>query len=229
MTKLIQKFKYTTIEREHVNGKRYYKCPNGEKLPSVTTILSATKSEDKEKILENWKKRVGESKAKEITEEAANRGTRLHSYLENYVLNGELSNPGSNPYSIQSHNMAKTIIDNGLRHVPESWGVEVPLYREGLYAGSTDFVGVWKDKPAIIDFKQSNKLKKKEYIDDYFLQLTAYSQAFNHMFRTDIRTGVILMCTADLQYQEFVIENEEFDHWTNQWWNKVEKYYTENV
>jgi genome maintenance exonuclease 1 len=100
-----------------------------------------------------------------------------------------------------------------------------------LYAGTTDCVGVWNGKPAIIDFKQTNKPKKREWIGDYFLQLTAYAQAHNEMHGTDINTGVILMCAkpdskdATPQYQEFVLEADEFDHWSEQWMKRVELYY----
>jgi genome maintenance exonuclease 1 len=121
--------------------------------------------------------------------------------------------------------MARTIIENAFRHIDESWGVEVSLYYPELYAGTTDHAGVWKGKPAIMDFKQSNKLKKKEWISDYFLQLCSYSEAHNELFNTEIKTGVILLCTQDFQYQEFVIEEDEFEFWKNKWYDRVAQYY----
>lgn len=226
---LLNKFNYKPISRTTIEGKRHYSLPDGTAVPSVTTILDKTKSEEKKQILLNWRKSVGEKRATEITTEAASRGTRMHKWLENYVLTGSIDNPGSNPYSQQSHSMASVIINEALtKHVNEFWGVEVPVYYSGLYAGTTDCVGVWKGKPAILDFKQTNKPKKREWIEDYFLQLAAYALAHNNMHETDIKTGVILMCSANNEYQEFVIEESEFEHWTNEWLKRVELYYLSN-
>ena len=137
--------------------------------------------------------------------------------------------PGTNPFSIQSHAMANVVVFEGLaNNVNEFWGVEVPVYYSGLYAGTTDCIGLWKGKPAILDFKQTNKPKKREWIDDYFIQLAAYANAHNNTYGTDIETGVILMCSADNQYQEFVIEANEFALWTQKWFDRVEQYYKEN-
>jgi genome maintenance exonuclease 1 len=172
---------------------------------------------------------VGPQKAQEITTEAAGRGTRMHKWLEDYVKTDVLGEPGSNPYSQQSHKMAKTIIAEGLAHADEIWGMEVPLYYTGLYAGTSDCIGRWKQKPAIMDFKQTNKLKKREWIGDYFIQLVAYALAHNNMHDTDIKTGVILMCSADNVYQEFVIEGAEFDMYEQQWLDRVERYYRINT
>lgn len=219
------KFNYTPCGRETIDGKRHYCLPDGSKVPSVTTILDKTKSEESRIALANWRKNVGAQKAQEITTEAAGRGTRMHKWLENYVVEGTIKQPGTNPFSKQSWDMANSIIQQGLVHCTEFWGTEVPLYFSGLYAGTTDLVGAWKHQPAIMDFKQSNKLKKKEYIDDYFVQLAAYALAHNEMHGTEIKTGVILMCTKDVVYQEFVIEGAEFEYWTEQWLKRVETYY----
>lgn len=221
----IPRFTYTPCSRETIDGKRHYCLPDGSKVASVTTILDATKPQEKVEALARWRKSVGTVRAQEITTEAANRGTRMHKWLENYVLHGKMEAPGTNPYSQQSHAMATTIVANGLKNVDEFWGVEVPVYYSGLYAGTTDCLGLWKQKPAIIDFKQSNKVKKREWISDYFLQLAAYALAHNNMHGTDIETGVILMCTADNQYLEFVVEGEEFTFWTDEWLKRVELYY----
>jgi genome maintenance exonuclease 1 len=131
--------------------------------------------------------------------------------------------------------MAAEVIMQGLVHVDEFWGVEVPVYYSGLYAGTTDCVGVWKGRPAIMDFKQSNKVKKREWIEDYFLQLAAYAQAHNDTHGTDINTGVILMAVqpklledqtySTPQYLEFVVEGDEFEHWTEEWNKRVELFY----
>jgi genome maintenance exonuclease 1 len=226
---LINKFNYTKISRETVDGKRHYCLPDGVKVPSVTTILDKTKPEEKRQALANWKRRVGEAQAQQITTEASSRGTRMHKWLETYVKEGDMGMPGTNPYSQQSHSMANIIVFEGLaKNVTEFWGVEVPIYYSGLYAGTTDCIGVWKGKPAILDFKQTNKPKKREWIDDYFIQLAAYALAHNNTHGTDIKQGVILMCSAENQYQEFEILEEEFEHWTNEWLKRVELYYLSN-
>lgn len=229
------KFDYSPLNRETVDGKRHYCLPDGSKVPSVTTILDRTKPEEKKLALANWKKRVGEQKAQEIVTEAASRGTRMHSYLEYYIKNDDIKDLPSNPYAQPSWYMAAEVILKGLANVDEFWGVEVPLYYSGLYAGTTDCIGLWKGKPAILDFKQTNKPKKREWIEDYFLQLAAYSSAHNSMHGTDIKTGVILMCVQPKllpdgsydvpEYQEFEVDEHEFDHWNTQWMRRVEQYY----
>jgi genome maintenance exonuclease 1 len=226
---LIQKYNYTSISRESIDGKRHYCLPDGSRVPSVTTILDKTKPEEKRMALANWKKRVGEQRAQEITTEAAGRGTRMHKWLETYVKEGDMGLPGTNPFSKQSHGMANVIVFEGLgKHVSEFWGVEVPVYYSGLYAGTTDCIGVWKNRPAILDFKQTNKLKKREWIEDYFLQLAAYALAHNSTHGTSIDQGVILMCSANNEYQEFEISGSEFEMYTHKWLERVEQYHCNN-
>lgn len=226
---LLQKYNYTPINRTTIDGKRHYCLPDGSKVPSVTTILDRTKSEESKQALNNWRKRVGAVQAQAITTEAASRGTRMHKWLETYVKEGDMGLPGTNPFSQQSHSMANIIVFEGLaKNVNEFWGVEVPVYYSGLYAGTTDCIGLWKAKPAILDFKQTNKPKKREWIGDYFVQLAAYALAHNATHGTDIKTGVILMCSANNEYQEFVIEEDEFELWTQEWLKRVELYYLSN-
>jgi len=232
---IINKFDYTPISRETINGKRHYCLPDGSKVPSVTTILDRTKPEEKKQALANWKKRVGEQQAQAITTEAASRGTRMHTYLEHYIKTGDMKDYPSNPFAQPSWFMAAEVILKGLGNIDEYWGVEIPLYYSGLYAGTTDLIGVWKGKPAIMDFKQTNKPKKREWIEDYFLQLAAYAAAHNNMHGTDIKDGVILMCakpnelpdgTYDTpQYIEFEVDETEFKFWSDQWMQRVEQYY----
>lgn len=226
MSLLINKYNYTKINRVDTEAGRRYLSPDGEKLPSVTTILEATKSEESKKALNEWRKRVGFAKAKEITTEAAGRGTRMHKFIEDYIKTGVISDPGSNPYSKQSHSMAEAIIQHGLSKCNEFWGTEVSLYFPKVYAGTTDLVGVHDGSPAIMDHKQTNKLKKREWIEDYFIQLVAYALAHNELYQTKIRKGVIFMCSADTIYQEFILEGSEFDEYTNKWYSKLESYYT---
>lgn len=229
------RYNYAPLDRTTIDGKRHYCLPDGSKVPSVTTILDRTKPQEKREALANWKKRVGEQRAQEITTEAANRGTRMHSYLESYILQDDMKPLPNNPYAHPSWFMAAEVILKGLPHVDEFWGVEVPLYYSGLYAGTTDLIGMWKGQPAIMDFKQTNKPKKREWIEDYFLQLAAYAAAHNEMHGTDIKTGVILMaCQPALQadgtystpqYLEFEVKEDEFAHWSAEWMKRVELYY----
>jgi genome maintenance exonuclease 1 len=219
------KYNYVPMSRVEIDGKRRYATPDGEKLPSVTTILDATKSEESKKALMEWRKRVGVQKAQEITTEAAGRGTRMHKWLEDYIKTGVLNEPGSNPYSLQSHKMAQSIINQGLSKCSEWWGTEVPLYYPKIYAGTTDLVGIHDGDEAIMDHKQTNKPKKREWIEDYFVQLAAYANAHNEVHNTKIRKGVIFMCSAANEYQEFILEGPEFVKYTDIWFKRVEKYY----
>jgi genome maintenance exonuclease 1 len=159
--------------------------------------------------------------------------------LEDYVKTGVISLPGTNPYSKQSHAMAEVVIQQGLCNVNEIWGVEVPLYFPGLYAGTTDGLGLHLNEQAIIDYKQTNKPKKEEWIEDYYLQLTAYALAHNEVHGTNIRKGVVLMCvkppmnerlemTDVPAYQEFVLKPSDFSYWEGRWWDRVEEYYKHN-
>jgi genome maintenance exonuclease 1 len=204
-------------------------------VPSVTTILDRTKPAEAKQKLQEWKDRVGHERAHTITTEAANRGTRMHSYLESYILEDDMKPLPANPFAQPSWFMAAQVILEGLGNVDEFWGSEVPVYYSGLYAGTTDCIGVWKGQPAIIDFKQSNKVKKREWIGDYFIQLAAYAAAHNDTHGTSINTGAILMAVQPKEpspgvfetpkYLEFVIEGDEFAHWTDEWMKRVEQYY----
>lgn len=233
---ITSRYNYTPLNRETIDGKRHYCLPDGSKVPSVTTILDKTKPEEKRQALANWKKAVGEQRAQQITTEAANRGTRMHAYLETFVMGGEMKPLPTNPFAHPSWFMAAEVILQGLLpNVTEYWGVEVPLYYSGLYAGTTDLIGTWKGRPAIMDFKQTNKPKKREWIEDYFLQLAAYAAAHNEMHGTNIQDGVILMaCQPKLlpdgsyskpEYMEFEVQPEEFAYWSNEWMKRVELYY----
>jgi genome maintenance exonuclease 1 len=230
------KFDYKPLSRVTEDGKRLYATPDGKRLPSVTTVLDKTKPEEKKAALNEWRRRVGVENAQKITTEAANRGTRMHTYLEDYIKQGQLRDRGSNPFGWASHAMAQTVIEDGLVNVNEIWGVEVPLYFPGLYAGTTDGCGLHLNEESILDYKQTNKPKREEWIEDYYLQLTAYALAHNEVYGTNIRKGVVLMCVkppvdemgnplARPVYQEFILTPERFDHWSDQWWRRLELYY----
>jgi len=230
------KFAYHELSRTSEEGRRLYSTPDGSRVPSVTTILDRTKPEEKKAALNEWRKRVGVENAQKITTEAANRGTRMHTYLEDYIKQGALKERGSNPFGWASHAMAQTVIEDGLVNVNEIWGVEIPLYFPKLYAGTTDGCGLHLNEESILDYKQTNKPKKQEWIEDYYLQLTAYALAHNEVYGTNIRKGVVLMCVkppvddmgrplARPVYQEFILKPEDFDYWSDQWWRRLELYY----
>ena len=172
-----------------------------------------------------WRKRVGEQNAVRITKEASGIGTRMHKYLEDYIELGQWSSPGSNPYAQQAFKMAQVVHENALKDVNEIWGSEVGLYFPKIYAGTTDCVGEYKGAPCIIDFKQTNKPKKKEWIEDYFLQLVAYAEAHNETYGTDIKEGHVFMCARDLTYQQFDITPLNYSKYKDLWWSRVEEYY----
>jgi genome maintenance exonuclease 1 len=220
----VERFQYKNCVQvnDPVTRKRVYQTPDGESLPSVTTILSATKDMT---ALNEWKKRIGEEKANQITREAAGVGTAMHANLERFIA-GIQRQPGNNPVHVQANKMADIIIQNGLKDMQEIWAMEQSLYFPGLYSGTTDLVGVYKGNPAVCDYKQTNKPKKEEWIDDYKIQLVAYIMAHNEVYGTDIREGHVFMCSRDLQYQQFDLLPSEFDRWQEEWLKKVEEYYT---
>ena len=222
MSLITERYDYKEIKRKQIDGKRLYACPDGNAVASVTTILDKTK--DKSHLIA-WRKRVGEAKAQEIVTEAASVGTRMHKYLEDYIEFGEWPTPGSNPYAQQAHRMAEQVRDNAMGDVDEIWGSEINLYHPKIYAGTTDLVGQYKGQPAIMDFKQTNKPKKAEWVEDYYLQLTAYALAHNEVFGTNIREGHIFMCSRELQYQQFDVWPDEFDKYEQKWWDRVYQYY----
>jgi len=224
---IIQKYKYQKLKRNITAGSRHYTTLEGNNVPSVTTVLNMTSSIEKKEALAKWRKRT--PNAHNVTKKAANVGTIMHRKLEEHIK-GTLKSPGSNLGQQYGHNMAMTVINKGLINIDEIWGVEVSLYNSQLYAGTTDAVGLWKGRPVIIDFKQSNKIKKREWIEEYEIQCVAYALAHNEMFGTDIKTGIIMMCTnpespEPLKYQEFVVEKNRFNEVSDIWWNKLEEYY----
>ena len=176
---------------------------------------------------------MGEKKAQEITTEAAGRGTRMHKFLEIYIETGEWPEPGTNPYAVQAHKMAERIRDEALPHLNEAWGQEINLFFPKIYAGTTDLIGVYKGKEAICDYKQTNKPKKEEWVEDYYLQLVAYAEAHNEVHGTEIREGHIFMCSRGDDpmkvggeiYQQFDLLPKDFNKYQDMWLDKVEEYY----
>ena len=216
-------YRYPRTVREMVEGQRHY-ILNEEKLPSVTTILSATQSAEKRESLAKWRERVGEETATRIVDSAGARGTAMHKILEKYVLGeGYLD---ETTVGKQAHNMALQVIQSGLSNITEYYGTGCTLYYPGLYAGQTDLVAIHKGEDAIIDFKQTNKPKRREWIEDYCLQLAAYAMAHNFIYKTKITKGVVMMCSKDNYYQEFVIEGAEFQKYKHNFLRRVDEYYS---
>ena len=220
--KFNRKYKYPKSMRSLIDGKRHYDIGD-DKLPSVTTILSATQSEEKKKSLADWRARMGAQSADRVRDISAMRGTAMHRYLEAYIDGSghkDLTSIGK-----EAEPMAKRIIEAGLGDLGEVWGQEVTLYYPGLYAGATDIVGIYEGKPAIIDFKQTNKPKKREWISDYFCQLGAYCMAHNYVYGTKIQSGIILMCSKDLLFQKFEVSGREFVRHQHDFLRKTDQYY----
>ena len=221
------KFVYPKSTRSIIQGSRHYMV-NEENLPSVTTILKATESEEKKAKLAEWKQRVGYKQAEIISREATSRGSSMHDYLEKFLL-GKLNMDLLGDNALEKM-MADQIIENGLRNkLNEIWGCEATLHYPGKYAGAADCIGVYENKETIIDFKQSNKPKKEEWISEYFLQLSAYSLAHDKVYGSNISQGVVLLCTKDNIFQRFIIDADTLKNYQDQFLKKVEQFYTQRI
>ena len=212
-----KKYDYKPLSRTDSPNGRKYIVGEDQLLPSVTTILSATKDMTH---LKEWVKRVGVEESNRIKTEASGLGTGMHNNLERYILGKEMTG------TFMSQTLAKVIIKHGLSKVNEVWGTEVALYSTGLYAGTTDVIGLFEGEPAIIDFKNSLKPKKVEWIDDYRAQLAAYILAHNEMYNTNIKKGIVMVAVRDGSYQEFIFEGKEFDRCVTLWLAALDKYYS---
>ena len=219
---ITERYSYGDVKRKKVNGKRHYEG-EGKLLPSVTTIISATKTEKDKEGLRAWRDRVGEETAEAIKNQAASVGTAMHKFLECHIQGvgyDDMTNIG-----VIGKRMAKLIIENGLPSMDEYWGTEVPLYYPTFYGGTADCTGVWRDQPAVIDFKQTNKPKKDEWIEDYFIQLAAYIMAHDALYKTKMEAGVILMASRGMNLQMFTLNGQRLDDYKYKWLKRCEKYY----
>lgn len=196
-----------------------------QKLPSVTTILSNTMDHE---YLELWRERIGTENADRITKEAALCGTFMHENLERRLI-GKPDHQGSVPIRVMGRLMADVIQANAWPKISEVWGQEVKLIYPGLWAGTTDLVGMHDGVPAIMDYKNSRRHKEWEDILAYRMQIAAYALAHNELFATDIRKGVIFICNRqdprNLQYTEYTVEGDNFEEAVEQWLQHVEKFY----
>jgi len=219
--KIARSDKYTYIDASRIedHGTRLYDV-NGTRLPSVTTILGATKDQQ---FLKDWKAKVGEAEAERIKNLSSRRGTSMHKFLEHYILGtgyDDLTELGQ-----KAKTMAKKIIEVGLTPVEEWYGSEVTLYYPGLYAGSTDLVCLHNGKETVVDFKQANRPKRKDWIEDYYMQIAAYAMAHDYVHKSNIEQGVIMVCTPDLYYQEFVVSGAELRQWKHKFLKRLDMYY----
>ena len=219
--KLNNKYKYIQGKQitDHGTGSRVYDI-NNSRLPSVTTILGATKNQQ---FLKDWTAKVGEENAERIKNHSSRRGTAMHKFLESHIQGvgyDDLTGIGQ-----EAKPMAQKIIEVGLTPVEEVYGSEITLHYPGLYAGSTDLVCLHNDMESIVDFKQSNRPKREEWIDDYFLQISAYAMAHDYVYGSKIRQGVIMVCTPDLYYQEFKIQDAELRSWKHKFLKRLDMYH----
>lgn len=220
-----QKFQYPELVRVEKNDVRYYQDSKDHLVPSVTTILSATG--DKSGI-NAWKRRVGTKVAKQVVDEATTIGTAVHLAIENYLNDCEWKNFLDDRLGLLAHQISKRFIEDCLSDIDEVWGLESSLVVDGLYAGTADCIGIYKGNPTIIDFKTAKKIKRKDWIEDYFLQGAAYANAHNVMFNTEIGSIAILMVDRDLLFKEFLVEKKEFESFTNTWKQRIISYYKIN-
>ena len=224
MIKWNKQFEYPASMRTSIEGKRHYEI-TGSHLPSVTTILSATETAEKQASLAKWREKVGMDTAARITEQSAARGTTMHAILED-ALEGK-NRVDMTENGVLATRMAQQIIDKAFPKMDEIWGSEVTVYYPGLYAGATDIVGVYNGVESIMDFKQSNKPKRREWLGDYKLQLSAYAMAHNQIYGTNIKQGVNLICTKECLFQEFIFDEEEMKQGCLEFIKRTAQYYAQ--
>ena len=216
------KYYYPNLERVEENEMRFYKDSNNDLVPSVTTVLDATG--DKSGITQ-WRRKVGTAQADAIVQESTLIGSAVHEAIENYLLGNSWNNFTEDRNGFLAKSISSKFISSCLDGIDEVWGLESGLILDGLYAGTADCIGVYKGLPAIIDFKTAKKLKRKDWIEDYFLQCSAYANAHNVMFETSINDLVILMVDRDLLFKEFHIKKDEFSLYTDKWKKRLIKFH----
>ena len=211
----MNKYKYPILERVETEIGRFYKDSKLNLVPSVTTVLSNTSN--KADGIADWRMRVGDEEANRIIKQSTDIGTSVHLAIENYLNNKNWDDFGSSYEEKISQEITKRFISGGLTKITEIWGLEVGLILDNLFAGTADCVGTYSGIPSLIDFKTAKKVKKREWIEDYFLQGCAYANAHNVMFNSNINQIVILMIDRDLIFKEFIIQENEFKYLTEKW------------
>ena len=215
-------YQYPELTRVEKNDVRYYQDSLSNLVPSVTTILSATGDHSG---IDAWKRRVGPKTAKAVVDEATTIGTAVHLAIENYLYGKEWEQFTEDKMGMLAHQIAKRFICDCLGDIDEVWGLESGLVLDGLYAGTADCIGIFRGKPTIIDFKTAKKIKRKDWIEDYFLQGAAYANAHNVMYKTNIESIAILMVDRDLLFKEFLLSRNEFESYTEKWKKRLIGYY----
>ena len=213
------KYEYPILERVDMETGRHYLDSNNKAVPSVTTILSGT-SKSKDGLIQ-WRNRVGEEEADRVIKQSTDIGTAVHEAIENY-LNGKSWNNFEDTHDqLLAKKISDKFINDGLKGITDIWGLEVGLLLDNLYAGTADCVGEYDGIPTLIDFKTAKKIKKREWIEDYFLQGCAYANAHNVIFGTKIEQIVILMVDRSAVFQEFIVRPTEFNFLTRKWKNRL--------
>ena len=218
-----EKYNYVKVSRSTEHGTRHYNV-DGTKLPSVTAILDKTKDKS---FLDKWRAKVGDEEAERIKNHSSKRGTSLHKFIEKHITGAgydDLTTIGQ-----EARPMAQKIIDVGLTPISEYYGSEISLYYPGLFAGSTDLVCIHNGKETIVDFKQANRPKREDWIQDYFLQIGAYAMAHDYVHGSNIEQGVIMVCTPDLYFQDFRFEGEQMREYRHEFLARLNQYYGKNV
>ena len=215
-------YQYPELTRVEKNDVRYYQDSLSNLVPSVTTILSATGDHSG---IDAWKRRVGPKTAKAVVDEATTIGTAVHLAIENYLYGKEWEQFTDDKMGMLAHQIAKRFICDCLGDIDQVWGLESGLVLDGLYAGTADCIGIFRGKPTIIDFKTAKKIKRKDWIEDYFLQGAAYANAHNVMYKTNIESIAILMVDRDLLFKEFLVNSKEFNSYTEKWKKRLIGYY----
>ena len=218
---LTKKYEYVHYDRETKKSGRSY-LVGEKKLPSVTTILNASKDTS---WLKKWQEKVGIEEAERIKNEASLIGSEMHKYLEYYVQDKRYESTTNEGQ--QARKMALEIVKRGFKPITEIWGTEVSLHHTDKYAGATDLVCLYKGRPVIVDFKQTNKPCQEHYskVQDYYTQLAAYGEAHTSQYGP-IEGGVILMCSRDLVFQSFEIFDDKYERYKEDWWKKYDHFIT---
>ena len=216
---MINKFEYPNLERVDTDIGRHYLDSDNKPVPSVTTVLSGT-SKSKDGLIQ-WRNRVGDEEADRIIKQSTDIGTAVHEAIEKFLNKEDWDNFDNTSDQILAKNISNKFIKDALKGITEIWGLEVGLILDNLYAGTADCVGLYRDIPTLIDFKTAKKIKKRDWIEDYFLQGCAYANAHNVMFGTDIQQIVILMVDRNLIFQEYIVRPTEFSYLTRKWKNRL--------
>ena len=213
------KYTYPKLERVDTEIGRHYLDSTNKPVPSVTTVLSGT-SKSKDGLIK-WRNRVGDEEADRVIKQSTDIGTAVHEAIEKFLNKESWNDFGDTSDQIMAKNISHKFVNDALDGITEIWGLEVGLILDNLYAGTADCVGLYKNVPTLIDFKTAKKIKKRDWIEDYFLQGCAYANAHNVMFETDIQQIVILMVDRNLIFQEYIVRPTEFSYLTRKWKNRL--------